>query len=62
FAQALAILPTGGNPHNQLAILATYTDAECVAVYRYCRSLMIKHPFQTARENLNLLFEKNRLK
>lgn len=62
FAQALAVLPTSGNPHNQLAVLATYTDAECVSVYRYCRSLMIESPFQTAHENLTLLFEKNKQK
>lgn len=60
--QALAVLPTSGNPHNQLAVLATYTDAECVSVYRYCRSLMIENPFQTAHENLTLLFDKNKQK
>lgn len=56
------MLPSSGNPHNQLAVLATYTDAECVSVYRYCRSLMIENPFQTAHENLTLLFEKNKQK
>lgn len=56
------MLPTSGNPHNQLAVVATYTDAECVSVYRYCRSLMIESPFQTAHENLMLLFEKNKQK
>ncbi|CAM9486147.1 unnamed protein product, partial [Scytosiphon promiscuus] len=62
YHQALAVLPTSGNPHNQLAVLATYTDAECVSVYCYCRSLMIESPFQTAHENLTLLFEKNKQK
>ncbi|CAN0422107.1 unnamed protein product, partial [Hapterophycus canaliculatus] len=62
YHQALAVLPTSGNPHNQLAVLATYTDAECVSVYCYCRSLMIESPFQTAQENLTLLFEKNKQK
>ncbi|CAM9960132.1 unnamed protein product, partial [Choristocarpus tenellus] len=62
YHQALSVLPTSGNPHNQLAVVATYTNAECVAVYRYCRSLMILHPFHTARENLMLLYEKNRLR
>lgn len=62
YHQALAVLPTSGNPHNQLAVVATYTDAECVSVYRYCRSLMIESPFQTAHENLMLLFEKNKQK
>lgn len=57
---AIDIMPASGNPHNQLAVLATYTEAECVAVYRYCRALLCEEPFQTARENLALLFEKNR--
>lgn len=62
YQRALEALPGGGNPHNQLAVLATYTEAECVAVYRYCRSLLIDQPFMTARENLALLYEKNRQK
>jgi hypothetical protein len=33
-------MPSSGNPHNQLAVLATYTEAECVAVYRYA-SMMV---------------------
>eukprot|EP00624_Nannochloropsis_granulata_P003797 evm.model.NODE_29163_length_12829_cov_16.997583.3 len=36
YYQAIDAMPTSGNPHNQLAVLATYTEAECVAVYRYC--------------------------
>jgi len=57
---AIDIMPVSGNPHNQLAVLATYTEAECVAVYRYTRALLCEEPFITARENLSLLFEKNR--
>ena len=62
YKNALTLLPTNGNPHNQLAVLATYQDSECVAVYHYCRSLMVAQPFVTARENLKLLFDKNRQK
>jgi hypothetical protein len=57
---AIDVMPSSGNPHNQLAVLATYTEAECVAVYRYCRALLCELPFPTAKENLTLLFEKNR--
>ena len=60
YHKAIAVLPESGNPHNQLAVLATYSDAECIAVYRYCRSLMVPIPFATSLENLMLLFEKNR--
>lgn len=60
YLKALALLPENGNPHNQLAVLATYVEAETVAVYRYCRSLLIAQPFATAEENLALLFERSR--
>lgn len=51
----------GGNSFNQLAVLATYSDAALPAVYFYYRSLAVAHPFQVARENLLLLFEQNRV-
>ncbi|GLE01084.1 hypothetical protein PINS_up009897 [Pythium insidiosum] len=60
YFRALSVLPENGNPHNQLAVLATYVEAETVAVYRYCRSLLIAQPFATAEENLALLFERSR--
>ncbi|KAI9910873.1 hypothetical protein PsorP6_010714 [Peronosclerospora sorghi] len=60
YYRALAVVPENGNPHNQLAVLATYIEAETVAVYRYCRSLLTSQPFTTAEENLALLFERSR--
>lgn len=42
----------------QLAILASYSGDELVAVYRYFRSLAVDSPFLTARENLVVAFEK----
>lgn len=42
----------------QLAILASYSGDELVAVYRYFRSLAVDTPFSTARENLIIAFEK----
>jgi hypothetical protein len=56
---ALRVLPSIGNPHNQLAVLATYDDDEFGALYRYCRSLCLARPFDTARDNLLLLLGKN---
>ena len=53
------MLPSNGNPHNQLAVLATYNDAEFIAVYRYARSLLVRCPFATARNNLDIVFVKN---
>eukprot|EP00249_Psilotum_nudum_P023404 c28860_g2_i2 orf=182-3967(+) len=60
YVKAASLWPSGGNPHNQLAVLATYVSDELLAVYRYFRSLATDTPFLTARDNLILLFEKNR--
>ncbi|CAM0950680.1 unnamed protein product [Alopecurus aequalis] len=60
YKEAASICPSSGNPHHQLAILASYSSNEVVAVYRYFRSLAVDTPFSTARDNLILAFEKNR--
>lgn len=61
YLQAASLWPSSGNPHHQLAILATYSGDELMAVYRYFRSLAAENPFSTARDNLIVAFEKNRL-
>ena len=61
--QSCRLLPAcsaGGNSFNQLAVLATYHEAELPAVAHYFRSLACARPFTVARENLLLLFEHNR--
>ncbi|CAK9184045.1 unnamed protein product [Ilex paraguariensis] len=60
YMQASSLWPSSGNPHHQLAILASYSGDELVAVYRYFRSLAVDNPFATARDNLIIAFEKNR--
>jgi hypothetical protein len=62
YKRALKLMPSWGNPHNQLAVLNTYCDDEFNAVYHYFRSLAVTHPFLTARDNLNVLLEKNKVK
>lgn len=42
-----------------MAVLATYSDAECAALYHYCRSILSLQPFAGGFENLTLLFENN---
>ena len=59
YRQALAVLPSRGNPHNQLAVLATYNKAELVSVSHYCRALCCAQPFATARNNLLFAFKRN---
>ncbi|XP_068665615.1 nonsense-mediated mRNA decay factor SMG7-like [Aristolochia californica] len=60
YLQAASLWPSSGNPHHQLAILASYVGDDLVAVYRYFRSLAVDTPFSTARDNLIIAFEKNR--
>ncbi|KAJ4977127.1 hypothetical protein NE237_002233 [Protea cynaroides] len=60
YLNASMIWPDSGNPHNQLAVLATYIGDEFLALYHCIRSLAVKNPFPDAWDNLNLLFEKNR--
>ncbi|KAM3251573.1 nonsense-mediated mRNA decay factor SMG7-like [Capsicum annuum] len=57
YFEASRIWPDSGNPHNQLALLATYTGDPFLALYHCVRSLAIKEPFPDAWNNLMLLFE-----
>ncbi|KAL2316875.1 hypothetical protein Fmac_030751 [Flemingia macrophylla] len=60
YLQAASIWPSSGNPHHQLALLASYCGDELATIYRYFRSLAVDSPFTTARDNLIVAFEKNR--
>ena len=57
---AASIFSSSGNPFNQLAVMSYQAGDELRAVYFYFRSLKVSQPFPTARQNLLLLFEKNR--
>ena len=58
YLKAVQVFPHDGNPHNQLAVLATYQNFSLNAVYHYCRALATRFPFYTARDNLERLFHK----
>ncbi|CAL0307466.1 unnamed protein product [Lupinus luteus] len=60
YLQAASLWPSNGNPHHQLALLASYSGDELGTIYRYFRSLAVDNPFTTARDNLIVAFEKNR--
>ncbi|KAI6679417.1 hypothetical protein NL676_033298 [Syzygium grande] len=60
YLQAASLWPSIGNPHHQLAILASYSGDDLVTIYRYFRSLAVDSPCSTARDNLIVAFEKNR--
>ncbi|XP_031391261.1 protein SMG7L [Punica granatum] len=59
YLEASKTWPDSGNPHNQLALLATYVGDEFLALYHCVRSLAIKEPFPDAWNNLVLLLEKS---
>ncbi|XP_057512842.1 nonsense-mediated mRNA decay factor SMG7-like [Actinidia eriantha] len=60
YFKATSVWPDGGNPQNQLALLATYVGDDFIALYHCIRSLAVKEPFPDAWDNLILLFKKNR--
>ncbi|KAL3643442.1 hypothetical protein CASFOL_014257 [Castilleja foliolosa] len=60
YLEATRTWPDSGNPHNQLALLATYVGDAFLALYHCVRSLAVKEPFPDAWRNIMLLFEENR--
>jgi hypothetical protein len=60
YERAAFMEPESGNPHNQMAVLAGYGSAECVAVFHYCRSILAKKPFAAGLENLLIFYNKVR--
>ncbi|KGN64688.1 protein SMG7L [Cucumis sativus] len=60
YFEATMVWPDSGNPHNQLAVLATYVNDQFLAMYHCVRSSAVKEPFPDAWDNLILLFERNR--
>eukprot|EP00961_Rhodomonas_salina_P027290 369361-Rhodomonas_salina.1 len=75
YRTAALLTPHVGNPHNQLAVLATseplilthspqptYCGADLEGMFHYARAALVPQPFATARENLALLLDKNRQK
>ncbi|KAG6583988.1 Protein SMG7L, partial [Cucurbita argyrosperma subsp. sororia] len=60
YLEATMVWHDSGNPHNQLAVLATYVNDQFLAMYHCVRSSAAKEPFPDAWDNLILLFERNR--
>ncbi|OAV88140.1 hypothetical protein PTTG_01115 [Puccinia triticina 1-1 BBBD Race 1] len=58
YNQARLLIPTNGNPSNQLAVLSSYIPDVLSCAYHYYRALCIKRPFPTARQNLRSTFTK----
>ncbi|KAI4371735.1 hypothetical protein MLD38_010052 [Melastoma candidum] len=60
YVDAMRLWPEGGNPHNQLALLATYVGDDFLALYHCVRSLAVNEPFPDAWKNLAMLLDKCR--
>ncbi|EFP75168.2 uncharacterized protein PGTG_01761 [Puccinia graminis f. sp. tritici CRL 75-36-700-3] len=58
YNQARLLIPTNGNPSNQLAVLSSYIPDILSCAYHYYRALCVKNPFPTARQNLGSTFNK----
>lgn len=58
YEQARLLVPDKGNPSNQLAVMATYSGDTFASVHHYYRALCVRHPFETARQNLQVTLKK----
>ncbi|KAF9190303.1 hypothetical protein BGZ51_008727 [Haplosporangium sp. Z 767] len=58
YNEARNLLPSSGNPYNQLAVIATFMPNNFLVLYYYYRSLAVRIPFMTARNNIKLLIQK----
>ena len=59
YNRALQLIPTDGNPYNQLAVVASYGGDSVKAVHMYLRAVGVAElPFVTAYQNLRRLFSK----
>ncbi|PWN30198.1 hypothetical protein BDZ90DRAFT_229218 [Jaminaea rosea] len=58
YEAARLLLPSEGNPSNQLAVVSTYQSDTFGAVYHYYRALCVKRPFDTSKVNLGAAFGK----
>ncbi|GAA97893.1 uncharacterized protein L969DRAFT_52924 [Mixia osmundae IAM 14324] len=58
YEQARLLLPDNGNSSNQMAVLASYSSDMFSSAYYYYRALCVGQPFPTARQNLEVTFNK----
>jgi hypothetical protein len=55
---ARSLNPDTGNASHQLAIISNYQKDTFSAVYHYYRALCVRHPFETASENMQTVLNK----
>uniref|UniRef100_A0A4W5QQV8 Nonsense-mediated mRNA decay factor n=1 Tax=Hucho hucho TaxID=62062 RepID=A0A4W5QQV8_9TELE len=52
YRHAAQLVPSNGQPYNQLAILAASKGDHLTTIFYYCRSIAVKFPFPAASTNL----------
>lgn len=50
--------PDWGNPHNQIAVIATYRNDDFDAVHSYLWSIVVARPFPTSKDNIGILLRR----
>ncbi|XP_074654858.1 uncharacterized protein LOC141908640 isoform X2 [Tubulanus polymorphus] len=58
YRHAASLVPSNGQPYNQLAILEAAKGNKLATVFYYIRSLAVKHPFPVAATNLEKFYTK----
>ncbi|KAF8764074.1 nonsense-mediated mRNA decay factor SMG7-like [Argiope bruennichi] len=58
YRHAVDLVPSNGQPYNQLALLEAASGEKLSTVFFYVRSLCVQHPFPLAANNLQNLFSK----
>uniref|UniRef100_A0A8C1YHZ0 Nonsense-mediated mRNA decay factor n=1 Tax=Cyprinus carpio TaxID=7962 RepID=A0A8C1YHZ0_CYPCA len=56
--QTTQLVPSNGQPYNQLAILASSKGDHLTTIFYYCRSIAVKFPFPAASTNLQKALSK----
>jgi protein SMG7 len=58
YEAARKVVPADGNPHHQLAILATYKRETFGALVHYIRSLCVQQPYEPGADNMGSMLKK----
>lgn len=58
YRHAAQLVPSNGQPYNQLAILASSKGDHLTTIFYYCRSISVKFPFPAASTNLQKALSK----
>ena len=59
YSKALLLDPHQGYAYHGLAVIATYEETHCLAIYCYLRAATCKHPLRTANQNIRIELERN---